>query len=682
MSSTNWYFRSSGKPSGPYTSSQLKQLAEHGHITPTTEVRRESDQNWVAASRVKGLFDVKKTADMPTAILSASKSENSKSKMKDSAGKPFIWATIATGIVGLVIGLFFFFASGKRDTDGEIAIRNASQAMESGRIDDAENIINTVLQSDVKDKTKALELSRRIAETRSDQEVFSLTTTVDEDLKKNDFESAKKSLRSIIDKASSQDSRESAKTTLQEIEKVLSDDYARNIIERLPDEQLAGLLSAQEIPHDLVLSNPTLKSLLIRKCMEVALVVDEGRKKTKLAANEEKNSVANSRATAKELSRIDNINGLQSLVLSSDRKLFAGCDDEKKEIHIWDIDDISKKLTLKLPPQTRFNFTTNSIAISSDLKCIIAVLDTVDTSGATGPGLGIGEIVKETALGYWDLASGEFRGFFENPNPAGFSFRGRVVATNKFALCIAANNDKTGGGEYPLVQIWRLSDGKCHGSFRGHSKEIQCISILPESNRAITGGDDRIAILWEIDSGKEIRVFDQHQSSVQTLSISQDERSLVSGSFDCSIIHWDLQTGEVKSKWQLGEYDTQQEANWRAELFNWKLKILRGQSAGAPPIWLFPTVARVDLSPKGNEVLACLSVKDPLNLKSPSNPVLINLESGSIIALPSEFNRIPMHVSWAAFNHDASAIIFNRRRVERLRGQETTIEYLSIFGSQ
>ncbi|HTM55570.1 MAG TPA: DUF4339 domain-containing protein [Pirellulales bacterium] len=52
-----WYVQAGGKEVGPLSPSQLKSLAGQGKITPATQVRRGSDAAWVAASRVKGLFE-------------------------------------------------------------------------------------------------------------------------------------------------------------------------------------------------------------------------------------------------------------------------------------------------------------------------------------------------------------------------------------------------------------------------------------------------------------------------------------------------------------------------------------------------------------------------------------------------------------------------------------------------
>jgi GYF domain 2 len=51
-----WYLQHGGKQYGPLTSADLKKLAAQRKITPATNVRQGTAGNWVAASRVQGLF--------------------------------------------------------------------------------------------------------------------------------------------------------------------------------------------------------------------------------------------------------------------------------------------------------------------------------------------------------------------------------------------------------------------------------------------------------------------------------------------------------------------------------------------------------------------------------------------------------------------------------------------------
>lgn len=55
-SNPEWYVHKGGKEHGPFTSAQLKQLADSGKITEETKVRMGKDGKWATASKVKGLF--------------------------------------------------------------------------------------------------------------------------------------------------------------------------------------------------------------------------------------------------------------------------------------------------------------------------------------------------------------------------------------------------------------------------------------------------------------------------------------------------------------------------------------------------------------------------------------------------------------------------------------------------
>lgn len=51
-----WFVRKGEKTHGPFTSQQLRQLAETSRIAPSTDVRNGISEQWVPAQRIKGLF--------------------------------------------------------------------------------------------------------------------------------------------------------------------------------------------------------------------------------------------------------------------------------------------------------------------------------------------------------------------------------------------------------------------------------------------------------------------------------------------------------------------------------------------------------------------------------------------------------------------------------------------------
>lgn len=72
-----WFVRLGGKEHGPFSSSQLKQLARKGKISRDTEVRRGESGSWVPALRVKGLFAVAGQTDAVAKSAEASAPEAS-----------------------------------------------------------------------------------------------------------------------------------------------------------------------------------------------------------------------------------------------------------------------------------------------------------------------------------------------------------------------------------------------------------------------------------------------------------------------------------------------------------------------------------------------------------------------------------------------------------------------------
>ena len=54
---TQWYCRLMGAELGPFTSTQLLEMARSHQITPDDSVKKGADGAWVGAHRVKGLFE-------------------------------------------------------------------------------------------------------------------------------------------------------------------------------------------------------------------------------------------------------------------------------------------------------------------------------------------------------------------------------------------------------------------------------------------------------------------------------------------------------------------------------------------------------------------------------------------------------------------------------------------------
>jgi len=57
MAPVEWYYARGNKQQGPVSSAQLKQLAQRGDLSPEDLVWREGMGEWIAAAKVKGLFE-------------------------------------------------------------------------------------------------------------------------------------------------------------------------------------------------------------------------------------------------------------------------------------------------------------------------------------------------------------------------------------------------------------------------------------------------------------------------------------------------------------------------------------------------------------------------------------------------------------------------------------------------
>ena len=55
--SVEWYCRLMGSEMGPFTSSQLIEMARSHQLTPQDVVKKGADGDWVDAHQVRGLFD-------------------------------------------------------------------------------------------------------------------------------------------------------------------------------------------------------------------------------------------------------------------------------------------------------------------------------------------------------------------------------------------------------------------------------------------------------------------------------------------------------------------------------------------------------------------------------------------------------------------------------------------------
>ena len=93
-----------------------------------------------------------------------------------------------------------------------------------------------------------------------------------------------------------------------------------------------------------------------------------------------------------------------------------------------------------------------------------------------------------------------------------------------------------------LIKLWDLAEGKCLGTFKGHTNNINSVVISPDGRWALSGSADKTLKLWDLSKGKCLRTFEGHTclTGVKSVSFSPDKRRALSGSWDNTLKLWDL----------------------------------------------------------------------------------------------------------------------------------------------
>jgi WD40 repeat protein len=80
-------------------------------------------------------------------------------------------------------------------------------------------------------------------------------------------------------------------------------------------------------------------------------------------------------------------------------------------------------------------------------------------------------------------------------------------------------------------------------TLEGHLKGVTCVSMTPDSRRAVSGSEDDTLRVWDLETGACLRVLEGHTSHVQSVSVTPDSRLAVSASGDKTLRVWELETG-------------------------------------------------------------------------------------------------------------------------------------------
>ena len=129
----SWFYSIKGQKQGPVESSRLRELAQQGGLSPTDMVWREGMAEWIAASKVKGLFPEGAGVPPPMPPEAASMAVPVVVKMEAPVNvarpregvlaKVAKWTTI-----GWTLLCFFLAISGVANVGGSDGMNNAERA--------------------------------------------------------------------------------------------------------------------------------------------------------------------------------------------------------------------------------------------------------------------------------------------------------------------------------------------------------------------------------------------------------------------------------------------------------------------------------------------------------------------------------------------------------------------------
>ena len=66
----------------------------------------------------------------------------------------------------------------------------------------------------------------------------------------------------------------------------------------------------------------------------------------------------------------------------------------------------------------------------------------------------------------------------------------------------------------------RLKTGEELRSWEGHSDCINCVTITPDGNTAISASSDKTLVMWDVKTGKRLRSLEGHTSGVSCVAVT------------------------------------------------------------------------------------------------------------------------------------------------------------------
>jgi len=382
---------------------------------------------------------------------------------------------------------------------------------------------------------------------------------------------------------------------------------------------------------------------------------------------------------------------IRSLAFTPDSKLLAA-GDESGKIHVWQVADGKKLLTLEGHTQIvrTMQFTADGqtlVSASSDKtvkfwhlpssKCLRSLLIDSELGEATAlsPNMQLlATCGMDGTIELWNLSNSKhlatLQGHTSLINELVFSPSGEILAT--------ASQDRN-------IKLWSLNNGECLATLSGHEEAVCTIAFKPDGTILASGSFDLTIKLWDLRDIKNtslVATIPAHDNVVRGLVFSPDGKMLASGSGDLTVKLWDVSYSDSPELLKtLGEH-----TSWLYQVvFSPDGKILASSAIDKKVnLWNLENIDNVKfqntLGGWGNWIRSIAFSPDGKTLASGSDDYTVrlwNIKEGKVVATLQQHHE---RVQSVAFSPDGQTLASGSFDLTVRLWNAITSEYLGTLG--
>ena len=96
-----------------------------------------------------------------------------------------------------------------------------------------------------------------------------------------------------------------------------------------------------------------------------------------------------------------------------------------------------------------------------------------------------------------------------------------------------------------VVKLWSLPNWEHLGTFGGHTKSVNSLSLSPDGKTLATGSSDQTVKLWSFPNGEILHTLQDRKKVVASVRISADGKWIAAGSYGGRAAVWSLSGKEL-----------------------------------------------------------------------------------------------------------------------------------------